>query len=232
MSQDLVYQWMQTIARQMPGLGKWQAKGLALFSLGVILAERSALTKVAERLGQFGGADSLERRFQRWVSNPRLDMTLCLTWWVQWVMSVFDHDKLVLLVDETKLGKHLNVMMVGVAYQQRCIPLVWRCYHTHDGQVKLTEDLLRIIDRAVTFSYPPLVQADRGIGTSPALIKVIHDLGWRYLFRVQSHTKVLTRKDHFVAIRRLVQVPGQSWCLQKARAGARLCPRAVGTRSA
>lgn len=211
MSPEIVYQWMQEIARHMPGLGKWQVKGLALLSLGVIWAEHSHLTKIAEKLGEFGKADSLERRWQRWVSNPRIDMTLCWRWWVRWVIESCDHTRLVLLVDETKLGAHLHVMMIGVAYEGRCIPLVWRCYHHHDGQVKLIRDLLQSIANAVAFSYPPLVQADRGIGTSPALMRVVQALGWRYLFRVQNHTKLLTRKNHFVALERLVHKPGQQW---------------------
>jgi hypothetical protein len=140
MSQRLLYQWIDELAHRMPCLGKWQVTGLALFSLGVVWAERSTLTKVAEKLAAFGAPDSLERRFQRWVSNPRIDIGVCLTWWVRWVVKAFDHDRLVLLVDETKLSNHLSVMMVGVAYEQRCIPLVWRCYQRHSGQVKLIED--------------------------------------------------------------------------------------------
>jgi hypothetical protein len=211
MSQDTVYQWMTEIARHMPQLGKWQVKGLALFSLGIIWSEHSALTKVAEKLGLFGRADSLERRFQRWISNPRIDITLCLTWWIRWVVSAYDHGRVVLLVDETKLGQHLSIMMIGIAYEQRCIPLVWRCYQQHDGQVGLIRDLLQVIAAAVDFTYPPLVQADRGIGTSPDLCHAVQALGWRYLFRVQNHTKVLTRKHQFVALTRLVHQPGQQW---------------------
>jgi hypothetical protein len=211
MSQQQVYQWTTEIARWMPHLGKWQVKGLALFSLGVIWSEHSALTKVAEKLGGFGTPDSLERRFQRWVSNPRIDITVCLKWWVRWIVTAFDHQRLVLLVDETKLAHHLSVMMVGVAYQQRCIPLVWRCYQTHDGQVKLISELLQLIAEAVDLEHPPLVQADRGIGTSPKLCQAVKALGWRYLFRVQNHTKLLTRKGHYVALDRLVHKPGQQW---------------------
>jgi hypothetical protein len=211
MSRDALYQWSEEIARRMPKLGKWQVTGLALFSLGVVWSERSTLTKIAEKLAQFGQPDSLERRLQRWLSNPRIDIRVCLSWWVRWVLAGFDHERLVLLVDETKLGKHLSIMMVGVAYQQRCIPLVWRCYHTHEGQVKLISQLLQVIADAVELKHPPLVQADRGIGTSPALIKAVQGLGWRYLFRVQNHTKVMTRKGHYVALQRLVSKPGQRW---------------------
>lgn len=211
MSPATVYQWMDEIARHLPNLGKWQVKGLALFSLGVLWSEHSALTKVAEKLGMFGQADSLERRFQRWISNPRIDLTVCLRGWIRWVVSAFDHERVVLLVDETTLGQQLRIMMVGVAYEKRCIPLVWRCYQRHEGQVKLISALLQLIAEAVDFTHPPLVQADRGIGTSPDLCRAVHALGWRYLFRVQNHTKVLTRKNHYVALQQLVHKPGQQW---------------------
>ena len=195
----------------MPGLGKWQVKGLALFSLGVIWSERSTLTKVAEKLAVFGQADSLKRRVQRWLANPRLDITVCMRWWVRWVIGAFDHDRLVRLVDETKLGEHLSIMMVGIAYRQRCIPLVWRCYQHQAGQVELIRELLQVVADATDFAYPPLVQADRGIGTSPKLCQAVKDLGWRYLFRVQNHTKVLTRAQRYVALQQLVHKPGQQW---------------------
>lgn len=211
MSHETLYQWMNQIAYAMPCLGKWQAKGLALFSLGVVWSERSTLTKVAEKLGVFGKADSLERRFQRWVSNPRIEITVCLTWWVRWVIKAFDHDRVILLVDETKLSDHLSIMMVGVAYRQRCIPLTWRCYQTHEGQVALIGDLLHRIADAIEFHQPPLVQADRGIGTSPALCREVAALGWHYLFRVQNHTKVQTGKGRFVALNRVVHKAGQHW---------------------
>ena len=158
MSQETVYQWMEEIARHLPNLGKWQVKGLALFSLGVIWSERSTLTKVAEKLGRFG--------FQRWISNPRIDITVCLRWWIRWVVKAFDHGHLVLLVDETKLGQQLSIMLVGVAYQSRCIPLVWRCYQHHEGQVKLIGDLLQRVADAVDF---PRAESHQSADPRPAL---------------------------------------------------------------
>ena len=37
-----------------------------------------------------------------------------------------------------------------------------------------------------------LVQADRGIGTSPDLCKAVEELGWHYLFRVLKTVKIKT----------------------------------------
>jgi hypothetical protein len=215
MSQKRLYQWMGQLAQQFPNLNKWQVTGLAIFSMGVVLSERSTLTKIAEGLPMLGKPDSLERRLQRWISNPRINITVCFRWWIRWVWSCFDEHRAILLVDETHLGSHLSIMMVGVAYKQRCIPLIWRCYtakaYPEEGQVKLIAGLLQQVAEAAHWSHPPLVQADRGLGTSPRLIKEIETMGWRYLFRVQSHTKLVTRRGTAIALDRLVHKPGQQW---------------------
>jgi hypothetical protein len=196
MNREQFYQWRDEIQRQL-GISKAQSMGLALFGLGVIWAERSTTSKVAERLGALWGTmASIERRLQRVLSNPKMDMERIGKRWSRWVLSHFDSLEMVLLVDETKLGEHLSVMMVGLAYQGRCIPLAWRCYHVRayppEGQVNLIAALLRTVKAELPEGSRPIVQADRGIGTSPALIRVIQRLGWRYLFRVQNTTKLCT----------------------------------------
>lgn len=68
MSQRELYQWSEEIRKHLP-LKKWQALGLALFSIGIVLAERCTLSKVAEKLVWRGKADSVERQFQRLLAN-------------------------------------------------------------------------------------------------------------------------------------------------------------------
>jgi hypothetical protein len=193
MNQAQFYQWRDEIQHRL-GVSKPQSMGLAMYSLGVIQAERSSISKVAERLGgTWGKLPTIERRLQRVVSNTGIGMDQVGE---AWVMSQYDSDEVVLLVDETKLGKHLSVMMVGLAYQQRCIPLVWRCYESKaypaEGQVKMIEKLLKQVKASLHPTVRPVVQADRGIGTSPALVRVVKRLGWRFLFRVQQSTKLCT----------------------------------------
>jgi hypothetical protein len=181
----------------------------------VILAESCVLSKVAEHLPWFGKADSLERRFQRFVSDGRLRMGKVQSQWAKWVLSAYDSREVVLVVDETKLGGQVSVMLVGLAYQQRCIPLAWRCYHSHaypaEGQVKLIEGLLRRIDAVLPSGVRPCLQADRGIGTSAKLIRAVQALGWGFQFRVQGTVRLRTRSGKSLALSQLVK-PGESWC--------------------
>ena len=116
------------IRHRFPHLGKWQAVGLAIFSYGVVQVGHYHLSMIADRLPELGTPVALERRLHRWLSNPRLSLELCWQAWARWLLSTYDSHQWVLLVDETMLGGHLRVMMIGLAYQTRCIPLYWRCY--------------------------------------------------------------------------------------------------------
>ena len=187
---------------------------LALFSVGMILAEHTSVRHVSKWRWAFGERDSVEKRLKRYLRNRRLGWECIQVEWVRWVTRHFTSAELVLLVDETKLGKRLSVMMVGLAYRARCIPLVWRCYQSKhypvEGQVALIMQLLNVIKTALPMDCCPLVQADRGIGTSPTLLRGIARLQWRYLVRVQNgvHLRTFRKKEH--VLRDLVK-RGEAW---------------------
>src|SRR5688572_18547042 len=123
MNKQELYQWQDQIRTHL-GLGAWQSLTLAAFSLGVMETRRCTLSLVSEGLSELGKADSVERRLQRWLSNQRLVREQYQGQWLNWVLSKLEEqERLTLLVDETKLSEHLHVMLVGVAWQRRCIPL-------------------------------------------------------------------------------------------------------------
>lgn len=187
-----VYQWYRQIREWLP-LGVWQAKGAALFSLGVVWSEHNWVSKVAEHLGRFGQMMSIERRLQRWIANERIEVSVICQAWSRWVLSsLVDPQDIVLLVDLTKLSDRLDVMMVGLAYRKRCIPLAWRCMVGNtpwpQGQVSLILELLQVIAPALPKGEVPLVQLDRGLSNSSSLLHGLEALGWRYLVRVRANT--------------------------------------------
>ena len=207
MSQGIVYGLYKQIVKQLP-LKKWQGLGLAALSAGIVEARSCWLSAAAERLGMYGKADSMTRRFQRLVSNSRIDVETCCTNWVSWVMSTWHEGQVILLVDETKLANHLSMMMVGLAYRERCIPLAWCCYPQDAwpmSQVDLIDHLLGVVAAGLPAGWIPLVEADRGIGTSPELVRRVAARGWYFLFRVQSTTRFLAADGQICAVRQLAR---------------------------
>jgi hypothetical protein len=71
--------------------------------------------------------------------------------------------------------------------------------------------LLAWIAPALPTGLIPLVQADRGIGTSPDLLRGIQQLGWHFLVRVQKHTRLRREAAPDCRLASLVSQAGQTW---------------------
>lgn len=218
MSLGQIYQWSEQIAQHLVHLGAWQALNIAMYSLGVMAARHCSPSRVSEKLGVLGRPSTVQRRLERFIDNQRVDLRLSCQAWSRWLIGQVGHGRVILLVDETSVGQHLSVMMVGLAYQGCCIPLAWWCYHEQAWpmkQVDLIGELLSWVAAGVPAGCVPLVQADRGIGCSPELVRVVRGLGWHFLFRVQKATRfrTLEGKEH-----RLVDLirPGQCWSARGA----------------
>jgi hypothetical protein len=214
MSLTELYHWQRAVRAAFGFLGCWQVLGLALYSYGVVLARQCAPSRVAEKLPLVGKADSVQRRLERWLDNERIDWQVCCRAWSRWVLSHYSGQRLILLVDETKLGNHLSAMVVGVAYRGCCIPLAFWCYAPKQWPLKQVELIVRLLGWIVP-SIPtgviPLVQADRGIGTSPDLLRAIVGMGWHFQVRVQKNTRLRREAEADCPLAALVSQAGQTW---------------------
>lgn len=204
MSYPVLYQWTEAISKRLPCLNSWQVANVSLFSIGVMRAESCQQEQVARQVATGEQVASCARRWRRFVANERFPLTTFFTEWTAWVVSRLPAGTLYLLVDETKLHDQLAVMMVGLAWEGRCLPLAWRCYRANssadypqEGQVGVIERLLRSVQAGIPDERAVVVLADRGLGTSPDLCCAVAALGWSYLFRVTSMTKVCTDAGDF-----------------------------------
>lgn len=219
MNPNVLYQWSEEIANRFPCLNSWQMANVAQFSLGIIHAQNCQQQKVAQEVAVSERIDSCARRWRRFLDNKRFPLNDFFSEWTRWVVEEIDKNKVVLLVDETKLADRLGAMVVGVAWEGRCIPLAWRCYvansaddYPQEGQVKMIETLLKSVKRGIDESREVIVLADRGIGTSPDLCRCVAALGWTYLFRITCQCKVCTPEGDFT-IGEMVS-EGEQWACQ------------------
>jgi Transposase DDE domain len=213
MSLEQVYQLYGQLMIWMPHLGHWQLLDLGLYCMGVIQARQCAPSRVAEVLTGFGKADSVQRRLERFLDNRRIDWQLCCKGWSRLILSRMRGQAIVLLVDETKLKGRLSVMVVGLAYRQSCIPLAFWCYlpkHWPMKQVDLIMTLLSWVAEGVPTGVIPVVEVDRGIGTSPTLMRRVAAMNWHFLFRVRGDSKMSVKGRPWRRLDSMVKL-GESW---------------------
>ena len=72
-------------------------------------------------------------------------------------------------------------------------------------------ELLNWIAPSVPSGLIPLVQADRGIGTSPDLLRGLTRLGWYFEVRVQKNTRLKAADGSESPLAALVRSAGQTW---------------------
>lgn len=216
MNYRVLYQWERELSAQLPMLNGWQSANMALFSYGVIKAENSQQAMIARQVSCGEKVESAARRLRRFVANDGFCLDEFFAEWSRWLIAAVGSERVTLLVDETKLHERVGVMLVGLAFERRCLPLAWRVYRANsaadypvEGQVGVIERLLCAVKAGVPDGVAVLVLADRGIGTSPALCQVVERLGWHYLFRVTCQTKIETAQGT-LTIADQVQ-PGDIW---------------------
>lgn len=210
-----LYQWVGKTSKDWQGVTRHFRENVRVFSRGVVRSQSSQLRKIAGASGK--RADSQRRRLQRFVQQEQ-PMSAFFEAWTGSVVKALKQRQIVLVVDETKLKAALGVMVVGVVYEGRCIPLAWRVYRANsrrdypaEGQVGMIIGLLTQVQAGLPKGTRVRVLADRGIGTSPLLMRGIMALGWTFLFRVTKHSKLILPEGQAVCFYDQVTQAGQTY---------------------
>jgi hypothetical protein len=101
------------------------------FSKAVVVCGSSRVRRLGQVSGENGA--SQRRKLQRWIKSGWKLETFFVAW-IKQVVRLFALTELTLIVDETKIQDRFGIMMVGVAYKQRTIPLVWRVYLANNAE--------------------------------------------------------------------------------------------------
>jgi len=203
--QPQLYHWQKTLAKRFPKLPTTFVVLLALWTIGMILARRCGLSRVALFLAEHLGRkeNTMRQRLREFYQEKtakagakqgrkRRDFAVadCFAPLLHWILSFWTCQRLVLALDPTSLGDRLHVLCVSVVYRGLAIPVAWKIlvgnrpdpWHPHWCA------LLDHIHQALGEDWQVLVLTDRGL-ESPRLFQVIVDHDWHPLMRVKAGGK-------------------------------------------
>jgi len=215
MNHKKLYHWVKNVSKEWQGVTRHFRENVRVFTQGVARSKSSHLRQIAGSSG--GNADSQRRRLQRFVTNKKPIEGFFVSW-TRSLIKALALDEIVLVVDETKLKDMFGVMVVGLAYKERCIPLAWQVYYANssedypaEGQNQMILSLLHHVKAGMPAKKRVLVLADRGIGMSSDLMRGIIEMGWTFLFRVTKQSKIVLPDGQDVCFHAQVTAPGQSY---------------------
>lgn len=216
--------WTQEIIQHLPELSGPQARVLALWSLGMVLAQACGLSAVAlylatglkkkentlrQQLREF----YYEAEAKRGEQRRELVVETCFASLLGWVLERWEGKQLALALDATSLGQRFVVLVVSVVYRGCAIPVAWVVLPMLKKQAWREHwlRLLRQVSRSVPRGMTVIVLADRGL-YARWLFRRLRRLGWHPLLRINSGGMFCPAgENRFRPLQRLVPRVGASW---------------------
>jgi hypothetical protein len=219
MSQLGVWQeWEAEVKRLLPGVGVWQQRALALFSLGMAAAKHCGLARVAAVVPGLASVPSITRRFERLLANQRLDVRAARAAIGAAVLEQARGQTLWLALDETHqghtpTGARLGMLALRLVYRERAIPLAWVCYRPGEAPAPFPTLIAQLIQEVAALAPAAtrvVLMTDRGLSW-PSVVDECRAVGWSFLLRVQGQTHLRTPEGRTHQLRDLAPQPGTRW---------------------
>jgi len=216
--QEVWQAWEEELRRLLSGVGIWQCRALALFSLGVAVAKDCGLARVAAVVPGVATVPSVTRRFERFLASERLDVPAVRRAVAARLLEAARGRTIWLALDETHQGRaaagaRFGVLALRLLYRERALPLAWVCYRPGAAPAPfpvLIGRLIREVAAAAPADAHVVLMTDRGLSW-PSLIDQCRRVGWSFLCRVQRQTRVTLADDRGGTIGDLAPAPGARW---------------------
>lgn len=216
--------WTEQVVDAFPKLSRPQATVLALYSFGMILAQRCGLNSVVAALVPLVGVGfhTLRSRLQEFYQpaaaksgtrRQELDVTTCFAPLLAWVLKGWPSTRLALALDATSLGDLFTVLSISVVYRGSALPVAWKVLPANVAHAWKPEwlALLETFSELVPPGWTVVVMTDRGL-YARWLFRAIVVLGWHPLMRITGCGKFRAQGGKAgVPVGRLVPKPGRRW---------------------
>lgn len=216
--------WTAELRSAFPNLTKPQVKRLAEYSLGMILAQGSGLSRVAWAVAQLLDQryDRVQQRLrefylpasQKWGGKRReLDVQACFAPLLRWLLQGWEGRRLPIALDVTNRGDRFTVLSIHVLIRSCAIPVAWRVVGAHEkGSWKphwlaLLEQFASVVPEQMTV----IAMADEGL-YAKWLYEKIQQLGWHPFMRVNGKRNAFKAENHdYRPLGSLMEKPGSTF---------------------
>lgn len=190
-SQRVYHTVLRSILPNCPTHRITQTHNLAWLITGLFVAAHCQLTRIAPHLPWDGERDSIIQRLRRVLMNPRLDVRTLYGPTVGYLLHWLNNrERIILVIDRTTIGNALNILVVGIAFRGRVLPLAWKVQKKQGSfQLCYVQAALRFVARWMPASTHQIwVVGDREY-QDVVFQKFVRDtLHWHFVQRLDQST--------------------------------------------
>ena len=119
---------LKTLKQLMPTQTQGHVVTLAMMITGIVIGKKAQLAPMSTEVPYPAKDKSIEKRMRRWVKNERLGVEAYFMPFAEALLAGLAQHTLLLAMDGSQVGRGCMVLMVGVVYHQRALPIAWVVY--------------------------------------------------------------------------------------------------------
>jgi len=167
---------------------------LAMLVSGLVTGRKAQLSAISMEVPTTIQVSSVEMRLRRWVKNPRIAVEAVYLPFAQQVLQALAASgPLVLVMDGSQIGRGCQVLMVGVVYKKRALPLAWVVYRGKKGHttaqrhIQALEKVLPLIPEGAEV----ILLGDAEYDTTEMGLWLQRHTAWQFVLRTSPQIHVV-----------------------------------------
>jgi hypothetical protein len=187
--QRVYRQVLQTLKKQLGMAHQGHVVTLAMMITGIVLSRNAQLAVMSEEVPSAAKDQSIEMRMRRWVSHEGIDVEVTYMPFAQQILVSLADSKLVLAMDGSQVGRGCMVLMVGVVYRSRLLPLAWVVYKGKKGHTTAARhiEVLQKVLPLLPEKAEVVLLGDAEYDTTDMLTWVQAETAWEFVMRTASN---------------------------------------------
>ncbi|NHZ71620.1 MAG: IS4 family transposase [Aquificales bacterium] len=188
---------LQTLKKLMPTQKQGHVVTLAMMMTGIVIGKKAQLSPMSTEVPYPAKDKSIERRMRRWVANERIDAPIYFMPFAESLLATLSGHTLVLAMDGSTVGRGCMVLMVGVIYRKRAIPIAWVVYKGKKGHAP-AETHIEVLQKVLPLipdSSDVVLLGDGEYDTTEMLAWVEEKTDWAFVVRTASNTLIRSEDD-------------------------------------
>jgi len=167
---------------------------LAMMIAGIVMSKKAQLSEMSSEIPTIAKDKSTEMRLRRWVKHNGIDGEMIYLPFAQQILNALSEQELVLVMDGSQVGRGCMVLMVGVVYKRRALPIAWLVYKGKKGHTtaKRHIEALEKVSKLLPETARVILLGDAEYDTTEMLLWVQESTSWNYDLRTSPQIYVTT----------------------------------------
>jgi hypothetical protein len=165
---------------------------LAMMITGIVMSRNAQLSQMSSEVPSTAKDKSVEMRLRRWVKNAKIDTEVIYMPFARQILESLANTPLVLVIDGSQAGRGCMVLMVGVLYKKRALPIGWVVYRGKKGHTTAQRHIqaLEQVRPLLPSGSEVVLLGDAEYDTTEMLVWMAANTDWQYVLRTSPQIYV------------------------------------------